>query len=195
MDAPGNIQFIDVDVQGEREANAFIKHTDENIDPWLRDLSNSISARAFVLVKQNAPANVKPLVHFQPMLALGPDGVRIPQDAIVGVTPAIEMKPKYVYKGNGVYALEVPIQKPGKSDPKHFPVFMEVGTGEYGEFGKPITRDAGSGIMSWGEPEARHFALAVPGQRGQHFVRRAWATTVSGVPAQVRMRLPSLGAP
>ncbi len=164
---PGNIVII----EGARETEAYLHHGSEMADHMLRDLVNDAAEYAAHRLELHAPGRIDALVAVDqaPLASVGR------MEAVAGVLP----DPDELGSDRGL-----------GSDPADWPVFVDVGTGIYGEHHKPIETIPGH-VMVWGEGDSKIFARRVKGQPGKHYSDEAFHDTVEWMPSRLaRTRLP-----
>lgn len=162
-------------VEGDREVQEWLVAEPGRIDDWLYELVDETSFFASARLRERAPGKIEGLVDTD--LANEPEPGLF--QAIAGVGP--DITEETFGRGLG-------------SDPADYPVYVEVGTGIFGEHGTPIETIPGH-VMGpfeafWGE---MIYAKSVKGQPGQHYARQSFEDTVGWLPGRIEVALHELG--
>jgi hypothetical protein len=158
-------------VLGDDEAKSYLRHGDVLVERMMIDVTGDISSHAAAELKVNAPGRIKNLV--------GDDEPIVPEPGIVEAVAGIEPEVTEETFGRGI-----------QSDPADFPVYVEKGTGVYGEYARPITVPPGI-VMVFHWAGKKIFTRSVEGQRAQHYAEHSYEETLGWVPSRLqRARLP-----
>lgn len=169
----GVFTFID----GDHQAQRYLLEGEDNIERMLVDLVSDIAEHAGDELRVHAPGSISELV--------GVDQAHRPEVGVItaraGVFPDLsEENATGAVRGLG-------------SDPADFPVFVEVGTGVFGELGEPIHSIPGHPMVI-NFPDGKVFTQTVLGQPAQHYARESYENTIRWIPERLRTgRLPSGG--
>lgn len=161
-------------VEGDRDAQRWLLTGQGRVDDWLYELTDEISFFAYGRIHEHAPGRIGGLVEIDP--AHEPEIGSF--EATAGVMP--DLTEETFGRGLG-------------SDPADFPVYVEVGTGVFGEHGTPIESIPGHVMGPFEFMGEMIFAREVKGQRGQHYVRAAFEDTVGWLPGRIETALLELG--
>lgn len=159
---------------------AELKGLPGRINLMVADLVDDIADQAGQELIAHAPGGIPFLVEVHGVTALDPGIVK----ATAGVMPDPGAGERPQHHGFG-------------SDPHDYPLFVDVGTGVFGEFGTPILAAPGTKMVipPGGGYPGKTFAHEIKGQEGQHFSQRSFDATVGWVPTRIaRMKLPSGGS-
>lgn len=153
-----------------------LRHIDENVDAWLRDLVDDTVDFAAERLREHAPGAIDALVEseggqFDPQL-----------DAIEGVAGVIpDPTEEYISKSGS-----------RRSD---YPYYVDVGTGIYGPEERPITSMPG-GVMGPIEFRGRMLYLtSIRGQEAQDFSGAATRDTDLWLLGHIRATAKRIGEP
>lgn len=161
-------------VEGDREAKSFLIDSGR-IDDWLYELTDDAAFFAAGRLRERAPGSISGLVDFDPTRELEIGSY----EAIAGVEPDI---------------LEEDFGRGLGSDPADYPVYVELGTGIFGEFETMIEtipgHVMGPFLGSWGDII---YARRVKGQPGQRYAEQSFEDTVGWLPGKIEVALIELG--
>lgn len=155
-------------VTGDAEAKEWLRTGSARVDDWLYELVDEITFYAADRLRMHAPGRIKMLVDVNIPVEHGP-GVF---EARAGVES--EIIPQSTRRGLG-------------SDPADFPVFVDQGTGLYGERHSrifPVPGQVMGPILFNGR---RIFIKSFEGQPAQHFSQHAFDDTVAWIPAKIEV--------
>lgn len=174
MPSPGNFVFV----VGDEEAKAYLRDGDRHVGSMVTDIVNDIAEHAADELRFLAPGRIgAELVDVEKAHSPEPGIVQ----AVAGVLPDLTDEAMF----GPVRGLT--------SDPAHYPVFVDVGTGVHGERGRPIVTIPGN-VMVFSIGDHKIFTHTVKGQKAQHYSDRAWLNTIYWTPTRIaRGRLPSGG--
>lgn len=167
-------------VEGDREVKDWLIAEPEHIDDWLYELVDEVSFFAAGRLRERAPGGISGLVDIDLANELDPGHF----EAVAGVEP--DITEETFGRGLG-------------SDPADYPVYVEVGTGIFGEFGTPIEAIPGhlmgpiSAFSMTGIHDSFFFTKSVKGQKPQHYARESFEDTVGWLPARIEVALHELG--
>lgn len=163
-------------VTGDREVQHFLLTMPERVDDWLYILVDGALFFAADRIRQNAPGGIDALVDVQVPSVLSPGVI----EGAAGVEP--DITEESFHGGLG-------------SDPADYPVFVEVGTGIFGEVGLPISSLPGH-VMGpiIGADGSFFFTSVIQGQPAQHYAEHAYDETVAWMPQHIVALLPELGS-
>lgn len=167
---PGNFTIV----EGDREVQEWLVAEPGRIDDWLYELVDEVSFFAAGRLREHAPGHIDQLVDIKLATELEVGHF----EAIAGVEP--EITPDTFGRGLG-------------SDPADFPVFVDQGTGVFGEVGTPIETIPGHVMAFMGRDGHMVFTPRVAGQRPQHFSLHSFEDTVGWLPARIEFALRDLG--
>jgi hypothetical protein len=172
MEAPGNMVLV----EGDREFKTWSKGLHGRVDDWLYELVDGMIFYAAGRMKEHAPGGIKDLVDIDLVDRTATDAF----EGIAGVEPDLTEETFSVGLG---------------SDPADFPVFVEVGTGIYGEVGEPISTIPGHLMGPIYNPKTGgvFYASVIRGQPAQHYAREAFEELVERTPVVIKTALPELG--
>lgn len=157
---------VHVTVIGDDEAKAWLRGGRARVNDWLYQLTDSIVFHEADQLHELAPGRIKDLVS----VALARETEPGVFEGTAGVEP--EVTEASFARGLG-------------SDPADFPVYVDQGTGIFGEFRSPIYAIPGH-VMGPIEWEGRTiYVTSFKGQPAQHFSDRAFADTVAWIPARI----------
>lgn len=161
-------------VEGDREVQEWLVAEPGRIDDWLYELIDETSFFASARLRERAPGSIEGLVDTDLASEAEPGLFQ----AIAGVGPDIT---KETF-GRGL-----------GSDPADYPVYVEVGTGIFGEHGTPIETIPGHVMAFMGREGRMIFTGKVAGQPGQHYARESFEDTVGWLPGRIEVALHELG--
>lgn len=169
---PGNMVLV----EGEDRVKAWLLSSNRIVDDWLYEVVDEMIFYAYERIRQHAPGRIHELVDVIPAHETATGAF----EGIAGVEP--EIAEETFHRGLG-------------SDPADFPVFVEVGTGIFGETGTPISTIPGHLMGPIFDPERGHniFTSIVKGQPGQHYVRHSFEELVERTPVVLKASLLELG--
>lgn len=165
-------------IEGDDEAATYLYEGDEHVEAMLTDLVGDITDHAAEELRTLAPGTIGAEL-------IGTDEPHLPdQGAIVGVAGVLPDISEEMNLGA--------IRGLG-SDPADYPVFVELGTGIFGEYERPIQVMPGH-VMVIPFPDGKVFTRSIAGQPGQHYAERAYENTIQWIPGRLTTRhLPSGG--
>jgi hypothetical protein len=168
---PGKLTFI----EGAERARTYLLEVDERSDVMVSDLIDDIAEHAESELRELAPGEIGlELVGLRDSKVLEP-GVL---EAIAGVHP--DLNDALLDSPRGL-----------DSDPADYPVFVDQGTGVFGDRGKVIRMMPGH-FMVINFPDGKVFTKTVQGQPAQKFSERAYENTIRWTPRRLAtMRLHS----
>jgi hypothetical protein len=158
-------------ILGDDEAEAYLRHGNVWVDRMMSDIVDDITDHAGDELRAHAPGRITELVGVSGAHMEEPGAI----EGVAGVEPDIFGGQ---FDDGGVFSRGL------TSDPSDWPVFVDVGTGEFGEFHRPIQSLPGH-PMVFPVGNIRIFTQKVRGQRAQHYSDRAFAATVGWVPARL----------
>lgn len=161
-------------VQGDRETKDWLIAEPGRIDDWLYELVDETSFFASERLTERAPGEISGLVSVDVATELD----RGVFEAVAGVEP--DITEETFSRGLG-------------SDPADYPVYVEVGTGVFGEFGTPIKTIPGHRMGPFEFMGNMIWVSEVRGQRGQHYARASFEDTVGWLPGRIEVALHELG--
>jgi hypothetical protein len=170
LESPGNFILV----VGDEDAKRGLRGIDNKIDDWLYELVDSIAFQAADRLRVHAPGSIPDLV-----------GVDLTSEENVGAFEATAgVEPDFSLEdfGHGL-----------GSDPADYPVYVDQGTGIYGEKKTPITVIPGN-FMTFFVNGRRIFTNIVQGQPAQHFSQKANDDTMGWVPMRIEFALKELEA-
>lgn len=154
-------------IEGDDEVKAFLNAGPSILGQWLQGIINDTSDFAGGALRLHAPGHISELVgedHSQ-------GSVLAEMTAVAGVMPAID---------------ESTLSRGLNSDPADYPVFVDQGTGIYGEKGSRIYPIPGH-VMAFMHGGEKVYATSIAGQRAQHFSRSAFEDTVGWLPGKIEL--------
>lgn len=167
MDEPGLFTLV----LGDDEAKAYLHHGDEMVERMLIDVTGDIAEHAADEIRTTAPGRIKELVSH--------DDPHVPTPGVVVAEAGVEPEITEETLGRGM-----------RSDPADFPVYVEKGTGIYGEYARPIVMLPGI-VMVFEYHGHKIFTPYIAGQRGQHYTEHAYEATLGWIPSRLeRAKLP-----
>lgn len=171
LEEPGNF----VIVIGDEDAKRGLRGAQGKVNEWLVELSDDLAFFAAGRLATHAPGNIHELVD---------------------VSLATELDPGVIEAGAGVTRARG-IGDPNRgrdSNPQDYPVFVDQGTGIYGERRSPIYATPGTlmGPIEWMGRDI--FIHSFKGQIAQHFSDRAFEDTVRYTPERIELSKAALEA-
>jgi hypothetical protein len=167
---PGNFTLI----VGDEDAKSWLHAAPGAVNTWLRDLVGDTVDFSADRLRAHAPGGIDALVESDRPSA----DVLGPIEGVAGVLPDITQET--FNRGLG-------------SDPADYPVFVDVGTGIFGERGTPIRTIPGH-VMVIDFPEGKLFTNVIRGQPGQHYSDRAFEETVGWLPGRLEVAVREFSA-
>lgn len=170
MDFPGNVSLV----QGDAETKHWLRSQDRRVDDWLYELVDGLVFYAAGRMRERAPGSIKELVDID----LATETATGAFEGIAGVEP--DITEDTFHRGLG-------------SNPADSPVFVEIGTGVFGEVGEPISSIPGHlmGPIEWmGDI---YYASTIQGQKPQRYAEQSFEDTVHVAPERIMAALPELG--
>lgn len=166
---PGNF----VVVVGNEEAKHGLLHAAESIDDWLYELTDAVAQQAADRFRTHAPGAI---------------------DLLVDVDLAHETAPGHFESSAGVEPYVVPweFHRGLGSDPADYPVYVDRGTGIYGDRHSIIYPIPGHVMGPIWYQGRQIYIKSSKGQPAQHFSDKAFADTVGWTPARIELALPEL---
>ncbi len=163
-------------VEGDEEVKRFLSGADSLVNDWLYEVVDSLVFHGEQRLREHAPGSIKGLVDVAPAHETASGAF----EGIAGVEPDIT---KATF-GSGL-----------GSDPADYPVYVEVGTGVFGDVGLPISSIPGHLMGPITDPvTGRDFFLSeMKGQPAQRYAERSFEELVGWVPTQIKLKLPELG--
>lgn len=172
-----------VQAEGVKEVQAFFLSAHARVDQWGKSLVNDVAEYAADRLRALAPGEIPALVstdevHVDAFGAL---------QAIAGVEPDISRGTLGFSSAQGFDSFLARSRMPGiGSDPAHYPVFVDVGTGIYsigpGAPRKPIHALPGSFMRFIAANGRLVTTTTVLGQPPKNFSRQAYAYTIKHLP-------------
>jgi hypothetical protein len=153
-----------------------IRSLDDRVDLWLRDLVDDTVGYTAGRLREHAPGGIDRLVtedggQFDPQLGI----IR----GMAGVLPDLEEEVEHP-RGLG-------------SNPADYPFYVDVGTGIFGEFGRPITAFPG-GVMGPIEYQGRMiYPRSIKGQPAQDYSGAAHRDTDLWLAGHIKTSSAKLG--
>jgi hypothetical protein len=161
-------------VSGDKEVKEYLATSPQRVDDWLYELVDGAVFFAADRIRAHAPGSIDRLVDVQVPNVLSPGVI----EGIAGVEP--DITEETFGRGLG-------------SDPADYPVFVEVGTGIFGEVGTPITSIPGHKMGPIIGSDGHFFyTTIVKGQPPQHYTENAFDETVIWMPGHIEGALPDL---
>lgn len=173
MSDGGNMVII----EGDDQTKEFLRRGNSFVDDWLYEIVDATVFHASDRLKVHAPGHIDQLVEEHLAHAIEVGAI----DGAAGVIPDITVST--FHSGLG-------------SDPADYPVFVDVGTGIFGEFGKRIETIPGHlmGPINWTTVYADQiFVPWILGQKAQHYSDAAFADTVEWLTTHVELAVKALG--
>lgn len=168
---PGNFILV----TGDDEASAWLRSGNEHVMSMVTDVVDDIAEHAADELRSLAPGRIGAELVDVAHAYMSEPGI---VEAVAGVEP--EITPDTFTRGLG-------------SDPADFPVFVDQGTGEFGQYRRPIEVIPGN-VMVIPFPEGKVFTPKIKGQEAQQFSERAWENTIFWTPVRLfSASLPSGG--
>jgi hypothetical protein len=162
LDAPGNFTIV----LGDERAKTKLRRADGIIDDWLYELTDDVAQRAGDRLRANAPGAIDRLVSVDRAEEIGPGSF----ESIAGVESD-------TFYGNSDRGLG--------SNPQHYPIYVDQGTGIFGEKRSPIYTIPGNLMGPIRFKGRTHFVPHFKGQPAQHFSERSFTDTIGWTPFRI----------
>jgi hypothetical protein len=162
IDAPGNFTIV----LGDDRAKTSLRKADAVIDDWLYELTDDVAQKAGDRLRANAPGAIDRLVSIDLVEEVGPSSF----ESIAGVE-------QDTFYGNSDRGLG--------SSPRDYPIYVDQGTGIYGEKKSPIHTIPGNLMGPIRFKGRTHFVPSFKGQPAQHFSERSFIDTIGWTPFRI----------
>jgi hypothetical protein len=166
---PGSFMIV----IGDDDAKRRLLRAEDAIDDWLYELIDAFAFEAASRLRHHAPGAIDLLVDVELAHQVGPGAF----EAAGGVEPYVV--PWEFHRGLG-------------SDPADYPVYVDQGTGIFGEKRSPITTIPGHVMGPIWYKGRRIYVQSFKGQPAQHFSDQSYTDMLGWTPMQIELALPEL---